>query len=81
MAKLFITSDDISTFIDDIGECVEYDGEILRVMSADNIAPGAGEVLLQTVRDPDLVEMPEPFEHFMARHKARITAVQPDRRQ
>lgn len=79
MAKVFITSDDISTFIDDIGECVEYEGEILCVMSADNIAPGAGEVVLQTVPDPNLVEMPERFEHFMARHRARITAVQADR--
>lgn len=70
---VFITSDDIASFASDVGEHVEYGGDVFCVISADNIG---NSVSLRKVPDPALVENPEPFEHFMARHKARITGFQ-----
>lgn len=70
--ELFITSDDIAAFHPDIGEHVEYGGRVFCVLSADNID---GLVHLREIRNPGYAEMPEPFEHFMARHKARIHTI------
>ena len=58
-----------------MGDCVEYEGCVLQYNSEEWEGGEGISVTLEQIAEPESAESPEPFEHFMARHKLTITSI------
>ena len=58
-----------------LGECVEYEGAMMVVASAESDGEDGGSAILEERLNDGAVEMPMPFERFMADGRLRITQI------